>query len=200
MRLPVYGNPTEIINENGELDTIDHRIAEFELINEHGESFSSEQLDSTIYVAAFFFTRCPSICPRMTSQMVRLQLKMDNDAFEDIRFVMHTVDPRNDSAEVLLKYEEEKYLDKERTILLTGTQEDIYRLGVQSYLLASQEDIDAPGGFLHSEKFVLIDRQGRIRGFYDGTNTEEVDRLADEIKLLMKEEAINEYNREKSES
>ncbi len=199
-RLPVYGPKVEILNEQGQFDTLDHTIAPFQFTTEHGETFGTEDLDSTIYVAAFFFTRCPSICPTMSKQMARLALKLENDAFDDIRFVMHTVDPAHDTAEVLLEYEEKYYLDEDRTVLLTGDKKAIYNLGATSYLLASQEDVSAPGGFLHSEKFVLIDRKNRIRGFYDGTSTEEVDRLADEIKLLMKEEAIDAYNREKAQS
>lgn len=199
-RLPVFGPKTEIMNDAGQIDTLDHNIAYFSLTDEHGETFSSKNLDSTIYVAAFIFTRCPSICPRMTKQMARLQVKLDKEKFGEVRFVLHTVDPEHDSSEVLLAHQEKYFLEDDRTISLTGPKEEIYTLGATSYLLASQEDVSAPGGFLHSEKFVLIDRQGRIRGFYDGTNTEEVERLGDEVKLLLKEEDIDAYNREKAKS
>ncbi|WP_170226950.1 SCO family protein [Luteibaculum oceani] len=200
-RLPVFGPKVEVYNEaTGTIDTLDHRIAEFNFIDEHGRAFGSKDIDSTIYVAGFVFTRCPSICPRMTQQMARLQLKLDNEAFDEIKFLLHSVDPKHDSSEVLLAFAEKYHLQDDRTVLLTGDKSEIYTLGASSYLLAAQEDVSAPGGFLHSEKFVLVDRKGRIRGFYDGTNSEEVDRLGDEIKLLLKEEDIDAYNRRKAKS
>ncbi len=198
-RLPVFGPKIEILNEAGEIDTLDHSIDYFSFIDEHGEPFTSKDIDSTIYVAAFIFTRCPSICPTMTKQMARLQVKLDKEKFPEIRFLLHSVDPQHDSSEVMLAHQEKYFLEDERTVSLTGDKMEIYTLGAKSYLLAAQEDVTAPGGFLHSEKFVLIDRKGRIRGFYDGTNSEEVDRLGDEVKLLLKEEDIDAYNRKHAE-
>ena len=190
VRLPYYGAKEPVYKADGTTDTLYHNIPSFSLIDQNGEVFTRDSLEGKIYVANFIFTTCPSICPDMTHKMVRLQWKLDDPAYEDVMLVSHTVDPEHDTVAVLKEYARTHEADEDRWVFLTGDKEDIYRLGSEGYYLAASEDVLAPGGFLHSEKFVLVDKQNHIRGFYNGTDLEEVDRLFDEIRMLMKEEKI----------
>lgn len=192
-KLPVYGNKEAVTRQlSGKTvtDTLYHTIPPFSLTSQDNRTITEKDLQGRIYVADFFFTTCGTICPKMTKQMVRLNWKLKDHAFSDVMLVSHTVDPETDTPAVLKKYAASHEADEKRWIFLTGDKQQIYELGVNGYLISASEDVLAPGGFLHSEKFVLVDKKGRIRGFYDGTSTEEVDKLADDIKLLLKEEKI----------
>lgn len=196
VRLPIYGPKVPVANG----DTIYHTIPYFSFIDQNKKVFSQDSLEGKIYVANFIFTRCPSICPNMTAKMTRLEWKLDDPSFADIALVSHTVDPEYDTPEVLNDYAYEKRANTDKWSFLTGDKTELYTLGAEGYFLAASEDVLAPGGFLHSEKFVLVDRQKRIRGYYDGTNIEDVDRLFDEIRILLKEEKIDARNaREQNE-
>lgn len=184
-KLPFIG-PKEVVLVDGEVDTLYHTVPPFEFTDHRGRKFSSEDVKGKILVVDFFFTRCGSICPKMTTEMQRLDWMLDDPVFDDVTFISHTVDPEYDTPEVLAEYRK-KYKASDRWVFVTGSKEEIYRQGVRGYYLSAQEDALAPGGFLHSEQFVLVDPMGRIRGNYDGTNGEEVDRLEEEIKLLLKE-------------
>lgn len=184
--LPIYGPRTPL--ENG--DTLFYNIPEFSFTNQFGEAYGTKQLENKIIIANFIFTRCPSICPDMTYKFLRLQWKLNDPAYEDVKFLSTTVDPENDTPEVLEKYGRNIEADFNRWIFLTGERDSIYRFASEGLFIAASEDIMAPGGFLHSEKCVLIDRNGQIRGFYNGTDFEEIDRLEADLKLLLKEEKI----------
>lgn len=172
------------------MDTIYHTIPKFNFIDQDGEEFGSEDVVGKITVIDFMFTTCTGWCPIMTSQMQRLVWKLDGEDFEDVMFVSHTVDPETDTPPVLKKYARKHKIDTERWVLLTGDKTAIYEHGVHGYFLAAEEDVLAPDGFLHSNMFVLVDRQGHIRGYYDGLSAVEVDQIADDVKMLMKEEKI----------
>ena len=200
---PYYG-PKEVkvrTTKKGErvVDTIYHQIPPFAFTNQNGEIVTNKDYDGKIYIADFFFTRCPTICPKMTAQMVRLQWKLKDSAFDDVKFLSHTIDVRHDSVPVLKRYAEDAGADENRWNFVTGTQESIYEIGEQGYFLSAMEDSLAPGGYLHSDLFVLVDRNRHIRGLYDGTSTEEVDKLVDDIKMLFKEEKINAKKAKESE-
>lgn len=184
-KLPFIG-PKEVVLSEGKVDTLYHTVPPFEFIDHRGQKFTSEDVKGKILVVDFFFTRCGTICPVMTTQMARLEWMLKDPAFDDVMFISHTVDPEYDTPDVLAEYRK-KHRAGDRWVFVTGDKQELYEQGVKGYYLTAQEDALEPGGFLHSEKFVLVDPHGRIRGTYDGTNGEEVDRLEEEIRLLMKE-------------
>lgn len=193
--LPHFGIkiPSSIeINGVSEPDTIYHEIPYWSFIDQEGEVVTQKDYDGKIYIASFIFTTCPTICPKMTVQMGLLQIKLDNAAFNEIGYVSYTVDPEHDTPEVLKAYGKEHDADFERWTFLTGEKQKIYKLGVNGYLVSTQEDALAEGGFLHSEKFILVDWDRHIRGFYDGTDVNDVSRLAEDVKILLKEKNRNE--------
>lgn len=176
------------IERNGEtvFDTIYHTVPEFFLTAQDSSLFSNEQVAGKIHVVNFFFTSCPSICPAMIAQMKRLQ---GNTAdIEELTFLSHTIDPRRDTLARLNWYIETKEIDTHNWYFLYGEQEYVHDLGTKGYMINAMEDEAADGGFLHSEHFVLVDREGHIRGLYVGTDTEEVDRLEQDIRKLIAKE------------
>jgi protein SCO1 len=184
--LPYYGPKEPIFNEDGSVDTLFHKIHAFELTNQFGNTVSEKDFEGKILVIDFFFSTCPTICPKMTQNMASLQLKMNDKHFEKVHLLSYTVNPEYDTPEVLLKYAEKHEADPKKWTFLTGDQEHIYDLGVNSYLLPAQEDALAPGGFLHSEYIVLVDPNENLRGFYDGTDVNEMTRLLNDVKMLIK--------------
>jgi protein SCO1/2 len=164
-------------------DSVYHMIADFKLTNQNGEVITNRSLDGRIYVANFFFTTCRSICPRMTNLM---KVVYDKFRSEDaIRFLSHTVDPENDSVPVLRSYGRENKINSDKWFLLTGTRQALYELSKKSYYLGvASDDQD---NFTHSEKFVLVDTHRVIRGFYNGTDSAEVNKLTEDIEILLRE-------------
>ncbi len=191
--LPYFGE-REIIYTPGESvpDTAYHQVPDFYLFDQDSTARSHNDFAGKIIVADFFFTTCPTICPIMTKQMTRLQWLLDDAAYKDVHFLSHTVNPAHDTPTVLKAYANEQGADLSKWTFLTGDQAQIFELGFEGYLLSTMEDEAAPGGFLHSSMFVLVDRKRHIRGFYDGTSTKEVDDLVIDIKMLLKEENMKE--------
>lgn len=197
--LPYYGPKETVYTAGNEIpDTIYHEVPDFSFTNQFSEEVTWEDFEGDIVVADFFFTTCPTICPIMTKQMTRLQWMLEDPAYDDVHFISHTVNPSNDTPEVLRKYGEEQGADFEKWTFVTGDQEDIFEQGFEGYLLSTQEDEAAPGGFLHSSMFVLVDRDRHIRGFYDGTSSKEVDDLVTDIKMLKKEETMKDSEKVQS--
>ncbi len=180
-KLPIYGERDN--DEKG--DTIYHTVGNFALKNQEGEIYSHNDLEGKIYAADFFFTYCPSICPKMTTNMKKFANAFKNH--DEVRIVSFTVDPERDTVEKIKKYADKNGIDSKQWNLLTGDKETIYELGVYGYLLSAQEDALAPGGFLHSGQFILVDKEKRIRGIYEGTNAKEMDRMIEEAKILLNE-------------
>lgn len=190
--LPIYGERELVFTAgNAVPDTLYHTVPDFSLLNQDSALVSFADLEGKIIVADFFFTTCPTICPIMTKQMTRLQWLLDDAAYDDIHFLSHTVNPKHDTPEVLKAYALEQGANLEKWTFLTGDQDAIFEQGFSGYLLSTQEDEAAPGGFLHSSMFVLLDKNRHIRGFYDGTSTKEVDDLVIDIKMLLKEETLS---------
>jgi protein SCO1/2 len=162
-----------------------HRIADFKLINQLGDTITLKKLEGKIYVADFFFTTCPTICPKMSDQMYRVYQKYKDNP--DVLILSHTVMPEVDSVLVLKAYAEKYNVDANKWIFLTGPKEEIYRLARKSYFAVISEGDGGVSDFIHTENFILVDKQKRIRGFYDGTSKEDVDRLIKEISYLLKE-------------
>lgn len=191
--LPYYGQKeTVVVERNGEqvVDTIYERIPSFSFIDQFGRPFTDAKVDGKILVVDFFFTRCTTICPRMKVQLQQLQLKLADEAFKDVLFLSHTVDPEHDTPEVLSAHARKLQADTSRWVFLTGSKEALYLQGSEGYHLAAREDVMAPDGFLHSEQFVLVDKDRHIRGYYDGTTSEGMNALAADLKMLLKEERI----------
>jgi protein SCO1/2 len=187
-KLPYYG-PREIKNisvENGlRADTIYHTIPDFRFVDQDSAFITPATFENKIYVADFFFTTCPTICPIMKSQMLRVyEAFKEND---QLLLLSHSIDPTHDTVAVLKDFSEKLGVSSEKWHFVTGNKEDIYEIGQKSYMVTAMEDPNEPGGYLHSGAFLLVDKQKRIRGVYDGTVTEEVDRLIKEIPLLLAE-------------
>ncbi len=163
-----------------------HRVSDFQLINQDGISRSAEAWKDKIVVADFFFTHCPTICPKMTNSMKRVNEVYKNDAA--ILLSSFTVDPERDSAAQLKKYASRFGVETTKWDLLTGDKKEIYKLARNSFMIVATDGDGGPNDFIHSERLVLIDKQKRIRGYYDGTSDKEVDQLINDIKKLKNEE------------
>lgn len=185
-RLPIY----QPANVNAELvDTTIvhkinyHKIDDFKLINQNGEIITQENYNDKIYIADFFFTTCQSICPVMTKNMKLVQDKLIED--QEVLLLSHTVFPEIDSVEVLKKYALKNNIQDSKWNLVTGDKKQIYDLARKSYL-ATKDNSFGNYDMIHTENFVLIDKKKQIRGFYDGTQEEEINRLIDDIYILKK--------------
>ncbi len=162
-----------------------HKIKDFSLVNQNGEKVTNENYRDKIYIADFFFTTCQGICPIMKENMIILQDEYKDD--DQVYLLSHTVTPEIDTKEVLKKYSLEKGVIDSKWNLVTGDKKQIYNLARKSYLVA--EDIEESELFemIHTENFVLVDPERRIRGFYDGTDQESMNALIYDIKVLKKE-------------
>jgi len=169
-------------------DTTYWTVPPFAFLDQNGRVFTDKDIQGKVVIADFFFTRCTSICPRMSKEMQQLQFKLDDPAFEEVVFLSHTVDPEHDTPEVLREYARKLQADTTRWKFLTGDAPTIYRQGNLGYLLSANADSSAAENFVHSPQFVLVDMEHHIRGMYDGTNTSSVDSLVVDLKMLLKEE------------
>jgi protein SCO1/2 len=188
-RLPIY-NPTDLdkrlVDESVQRKGRNHKTLPFTLANQYGDSITEQSLEGKIYVADFFFTTCPGICKDMAKQKQRLQEA--TKGIDDFVIVSHTVTPEYDSIPVMLKYAEKYGAMRNKWHLLTGDKPQIYKLARQSYFAVLDEGGNGDEhDFIHTENFVLVDSQKRIRGFYDGTDEEDVNRLIKDIKILREE-------------
>lgn len=176
---------TELVDSTLHYKKKYHTIADFSLINQNGETITQATYKDKIYVADFFFTTCQTICPIMTDHMVQIQKKLIDDSA--VLLLSHTVQPEVDTVAQLKKYALEKGVNDKKWNLVTGEKEQIYNLARKSYLAAK----DAPYSayeLIHTENFILVDKKKRIRGFYDGTLAEDIDRLLYDIAVLKAED------------
>ena len=178
--LPIYGEKKIIAG-----DTIYHQIASFNLTNQIGQVVNQNTTKNKIYIANFFFATCQSICPMMSNQLQEVQKAFLAD--DSVLILSHSVNPLHDTVAVLSNYGDTYGAKTNKWHLLTGNKKQIYDLAKTSYLVNAFEDDGSPEGFLHSELFLLIDKKARIRGMYDGTNTAEVKKLIEDVKLLKQE-------------
>jgi protein SCO1/2 len=181
--LPIYGNKE--FDSSIDKDTLYHQIPDWSFENQNSKIISSEQLDNKIKLVDFFFTSCPTICPQMTLNMRKLQSKLIKNCLKNVELLSFTVDPIKDSSEKLLDYANSYNVDSTNWNMLTGDQSSIYDLGVNGFLVPNQEDALAPGGFLHSEKLILLDQFNRIRGYYDGTDSLNIPIIVQHIHSLL---------------
>lgn len=189
-RLPVFA-PGKNVNQELVDSTIvhikkKHFIADFSLTNQNGETITPEDYKNKIYVADFFFTTCGTICPVMTNNMKKVQDAILLD--DDIKLLSHTVMPEIDTVAQLKRYAVKKGVLSGKWNLVTGSKKEIYNLARKSYLVAKYDPTKEDGyGLVHTENFVLVDKQKRIRGMYDGTDDEDIDRLLEDIEILKEE-------------
>lgn len=159
-----------------------HTIADFKFTNQNGKIITQKDYEGKIYVADFFFTTCKTICPKMTDNMVDVQKAVMNNP--KVMLLSHTVMPDVDSVPVLKKYALEKGVNDSKWNLVTGDKKDIYSIARKSYLAVKMGKPEELYDMVHTENFVLIDSKRRVRGFYDGTNPEEVKKLIEDIEWL----------------
>ena len=162
-----------------------HKIADFSLTNQNGETITQEAYKDKIYIADFFFTTCQTICPIMTKNMERVQQEIINN--DNIMLLSHSVTPKIDSVAQLKRYAIEKGVIDRKWNLVTGDKKQIYELARKSYLAVKTDGNGDQFDMIHTENFMLIDKKRQIRGFYDGTNPEEITRIIKDIKTLKKE-------------
>ena len=186
--LPVF-NPSDInpklVDESVQGVTKLHRVGAFSLINQEGKTVTEKDYQDKIYVTDFFFVTCPTICPKMTKQMLRVYSEFKSN--NEVLFLSHTVMPENDSVSVLNEYAKKHNIDANKWNLVTGDKKQIYDLARKTYFAAITEGDGGVDDFIHTENFVLIDKEKRIRGFYDGTSENDVDRLINDINTLLNE-------------
>ena len=178
--LPYIGEK-KLAGEGGK-DTIYHSIQPFSFTNQFNETVSDKTIEGKIVVTDFFFATCQSICPKMSSQLVHVQSAFKND--NDVLILSHTVNPINDSVEVLYGYGQSYGAIKNKWHFLTGNKKEIYDMARYSYLVNALEEDGTAEGFLHSELLILVDANKHIRGMYDGTDSLAVVKLIADIKLL----------------
>ena len=159
-----------------------HHIADFSLINQNGDTITQEFYKDKIYVADFFFTTCQTICPIMTDHMYDIQKQTISDP--EVLLLSHSVTPEVDSVAQLKKYAKKKLVNSSKWNLVTGNKKQIYELARKSYLAVKNAGNGGPFDMIHTENFMLIDKKRQIRGFYDGTDSEEIERLFEDIKVL----------------
>ena len=185
--LPIYGQRqavTKTVNGQQVTDTVYQSIPAFTFVNQYGDSVGSKNIQHDIYVADFFFTTCPSICPIMQRNMLNVYNAYKDST--DVKIVSFTIDPKHDTVPVLKKYADKLGVSGNSWWFLLGGKEAVYQLA-NSYLVGVSEDKTAPGGYMHQGYFVLIDKQQHVRGSYDGTDPKQVEQLISDIKVLKAE-------------
>jgi protein SCO1 len=178
--LPIFGQ-----REVNGTDTVYHKIAPFHFVDQDSAMVTNNTYKGKIYVADFFFTSCRTICPIMKTQMARLyELTKEMD---DVMLLSHTIDPEYDTVALLHDFAKRLGVEAKRWHFVTGAKDSIYKIAQISYFATAMEDKTEPDGFIHSGAFLLIDKKGRIRGKYDGTKEDDVNKLLEDIKLLRTE-------------
>ena len=183
--LPIY-NPSdvnpELVDSSVQYIRKYHTIADFSFINQNGEKITQKNYEGKIYVADFFFTTCGSICPKMTTNMVDIQTAIKNNP--KILLLSHTVLPEIDSVAALKTYALKNGVIDAKWNLVTGDKKEIYTMARKSYLAVKMGKPEELFDMVHTENFILVDDKRRIRGFYDGTNKKEIQRLIEDIRFL----------------
>lgn len=180
-KLPFLG-PKQV---NAKGDTVYHQIPTFRFLNQDSVFVSEKDVKGKVYVADFFFTTCPTICPKMKTQMLRIYERYKDR--DEVRIISHSIDPDFDTPNVLKDYATRLQVKAPKWNLLTGDKAAIYQLGQKSYMVSAQEDPNEAGGFVHSGAFILVDKNRHVRGIYDGTVEAEVNHLLEDMEVLLKE-------------
>ena len=187
-RLPVY-TPVDLdpdwVDASLKTSSRTHVVPDFEFTNQDGNIINEKTVSGKIYVAEFFFTTCPGICPTLTKHTKRIQDAFIDD--DDILILSHTVYPEHDSVQVLKAFGEMHGIKSTKWHLLTGPKKDLYGISRKGYFAISYEPDLSEYGFIHTENVVLVDKERRLRGIYNGTKPHEINRLIEDIHVLKKE-------------
>ncbi|GAL88852.1 SCO family protein [Jejuia pallidilutea] len=187
--LPIYQPSmvsTQLVDSTIQYKKKYHKIADFSLVNQNGDTVTQNTYKDKIYVADFFFTTCQTICPIMTGHMAEIQKEIMDD--EEVMLLSHSVTPEIDSVAQLKRYATKKGVIDKKWNLVTGDKKEIYKLARKSYLAVKDNGDGGPFDMIHTENFMLIDKKRQIRGFYDGTNAEDIEKLIDDIAILKEEQ------------
>lgn len=179
-KLPIMGERDFV---NG--DSVYHTIPDFSFVNQDSSIITNKTYEGKIYVADFFFTTCPTICPVMKKQMLRVYEKYKENP--KVGILSHTIDPRHDSVKVLKEYATQLGINGKMWNFVTGEKSKIYEIGEKCYYVTAGEDSTAAGGIIHSGAFILVDTKRRVRGIYDGTKETDVTKLIKDMEVLLKE-------------
>ena len=183
--LPIFNpadvNP-ELVDSTVQYKSKYHTIADFSFINQNGKTITQKDYEGKIYVADFFFTTCGSICPKMTANLSDIQKAFANNP--KVKLLSHTVFPETDSVSVLKAYAKKHNVDDTKWNLVTGDKKEIYTMARKSYLAVKLGKPSELYDMVHTENFILVDTKKRVRGFYDGTNKEDIKRLIEDITFL----------------
>lgn len=178
--LPILGR-----KEINDTDTVYHSIGDYKFVNQDSVVITPATFKNKIYIADFFFTSCPTICPIMKSQMMRVYEEFEEN--DEVAILSHTIDPEYDTVALLHDYADRLGVKSSKWHFVTGNKEEIFDIGQTSYMVTAMKDDQEPGGFLHSGAFILVDKERRVRGIYDGTKEEAVSKLIEEIEILLAE-------------
>jgi protein SCO1/2 len=178
--LPIFGQ-REVVNG----DTVYHKIANFQFVDQDSAIITNETFRDQIYVSDFFFTSCRTICPIMKTQMLRVYEATAD--IPDVKLLSHSIDPEYDTVALLHDFAKRLGVSSDRWHFVTGVKDSIYKIAQTSYFATAMEDKSEPDGFIHSGAFLLVDKEQRLRGKYDGTKEEDVNRLLVDINRLRKE-------------
>jgi len=187
-KLPILGERDWIkktVDGKEVVDTIYNTIPPFSFVNQNSDTVTEKIIDGKIYITDFFFTTCPTICPVMKRQMLKVYEKFKGN--KDVMILSHTIDPEHDTPQVLNTFAKDLGVTGNQWQFLTGSKEKIYEIGLKSYMVVAKEDKSAEGGFLHSGAFVLVDKDKHVRGIYDGTTEEGTKRIIADIQTLLDE-------------
>lgn len=187
-KLPVLGNREAVektVDGKTIIDTVYQTIPDFSFINQDSTTVTNKDFDGKIYVADFFFTTCPSICPVMHRNMLKVYDKFKNNP--EVMIASHTIDYKHDTPAILKEYATKLGISGKQWQFLRGSRDSVYTLAEKHYLVAVNEDKNAPGGYIHQGWFVLIDKEKRLRGAYDGTQPDQVEQMMLDMETLLKE-------------
>lgn len=187
-KLPILGQReavTKLVDGKPITDSTYQTIPDFAFVSQYGDTVTAKTLDNKVYVADFFFTSCPTICPKMKVQLKRVYEKFKGNT--GVMMLSHTIDPAHDSVPVLKEFADNLGITGRQWLFVTGDREKIYDIGQNSYMVTAQADSTAPGGVVHSGAFILVDKAKHIRGIYDGTTEAGVDKLMADIDRLLAE-------------
>lgn len=184
--LPFYGEKTVVQKSDGTIDSLPYTVPDFSFINQDGETVTQDLIKGKVYLVDFFFTHCPSICPRVKKNTIKVQEKFKDR--DDFLILSHSIDTKYDTVERLAWFADKIGIDTEQWHLLTGNKDDIYSMSAK-YFISAMPDSLAPGGYNHSSYIALVDRHRRIRKMYDGLDEDAINNLiADTEKLLATDE------------
>jgi protein SCO1/2 len=187
-KLPILGQReavTKVVDGKQVTDSTYQAIPDFAFVSQYGDTVTAKTLDNKIYVADFFFTSCPTICPKMKVQLKRVYERFKGNP--DVMLLSHTIDPAHDSVPVLKEFSDNLGVSGKQWLFVTGDREKIYDIGQNSYMVTAQADSTAPGGVVHSGAFILVDKAKHVRGIYDGTTEAGVNKLMADIDRLLAE-------------